>query len=105
LNPLGNFHNQLSLQAGAYQNGCWVVGVAKAGVEEGVSQIGQTSIVSPSGEVVAMAETLEDELVIHCCDLDLTRPYKEHIFNFAKHRRVEHYGPIVEQTGAVEPAE
>ena len=38
---LGNFHNQLSMQAGAYQNGTWVVGVAKCGLEEGVHQIGQ----------------------------------------------------------------
>ena len=29
------FHNQLSMQAGAYQNGTWVVGVAKGGTEEG----------------------------------------------------------------------
>ena len=41
---LTDFHHLLSMQAGAYQNGCWVVGVAKAGVEEGVSQIGQTEI-------------------------------------------------------------
>ena len=33
---LREFHNHLSMQAGAYQNGTWVVGVAKAGVEEGV---------------------------------------------------------------------
>lgn len=33
---LSLFHNQLSMQAGAYQNGTWVAGVAKAGVEEGV---------------------------------------------------------------------
>ena len=29
LDRLAHFHNQLSMQAGAYQNGCWVVGVAK----------------------------------------------------------------------------
>ena len=34
------FHNQLLMQAGAYQNGTWVVGVAKAGIEEGVRSIG-----------------------------------------------------------------
>ena len=28
---LAHFHNELVMQAGAYQNGCWVVGVAKAG--------------------------------------------------------------------------
>jgi hypothetical protein len=33
------------------------------------------------------------------CDLDLCTSYKENIFNFAKHRRCEHYGLIVERTG------
>jgi predicted amidohydrolase len=103
LNRLANFHNQLSMQAGAYQNGCWVVGVAKAGVEEGVSQIGQTSIVAPSGEVVAMTSTCGNELIIHRCDLDATKTYKEHIFNFARNRRIEHYGPITSQTAATFP--
>ena len=103
LDSLVNFHNRLCLQSGAYQNGCWVVGVAKAGVEEGVSQIGQTSIVAPSGEIVAMASSLEDELVVHRCDLNLTRPYKEHIYNFSRDRRVEHYGPITGQTEATPP--
>ena len=33
---LGDFHNHLVMQSGAYQNGTWVVGVAKAGNEAGV---------------------------------------------------------------------
>ncbi|MBT4496867.1 MAG: N-carbamoyl-D-amino-acid hydrolase, partial [Gemmatimonadetes bacterium] len=45
---LANFHNLLSMQAGAYQNATWVVGVAKAGIEEGVEQIGQSCIIAPS---------------------------------------------------------
>ncbi len=104
LDHLVNFHNRLSMQAGAYQNGCWVVGVAKAGVEEGVSQIGQTSIIAPSGEVVAMSSTLGDELVVYRCDLDLVKPYKESLFNFANNRRIEHYGPIATQTAATVPS-
>lgn len=102
---LSNFHNMLCMQAGAYQNATWVVGVAKAGLEEGVNQIGQSCIIAPSGEVVAMCSTLGDELVVARCDLDQARYYKEAIFNFAAHRRVEHYGLIVEQTGIIPPAE
>jgi hypothetical protein len=34
------------------------------------------------------------------CDLDLCHSYKTSIFNFAKHRRPEHYGLILERTGA-----
>ena len=103
LDHLANFHNLLSMQAGAYQNGCWVVGVAKAGLEEGVRQIGQTAVIAPSGEVVAMSATLEDEIVVARCDLDLVRPYKEYILNFAVNRKPEHYGPITGQTAATPP--
>ncbi|MCW3476787.1 N-carbamoyl-D-amino-acid hydrolase [Limobrevibacterium gyesilva] len=97
---LGNFHNQLVMQSGAYQNGTWVVGVARAGVEEGVDQIGQSCVIAPSGEVVVQCTTLGDELQVARCDLDLCNSYKTSIFNFAKHRRPEHYGLIVERTGA-----
>jgi predicted amidohydrolase len=100
---LGNFHNQLSMRAGAYQNGTWVVGVAKCGREEGCDMIGQSQIIAPSGETVAMCTTLGDELCVARCDLDLTRSYKETTFNFARHRRPEHYRMIVDRTGAVPP--
>lgn len=103
MDHLCDFHHLLSMQSGAYQNGCWVVGVAKAGVEEGVSQIGQTAIIAPSGEIVAKSATLADELVICRCDLDLVKGYKERIFNFALHRRIEHYQLIATQTGAKPP--
>lgn len=99
LDRLVGFHHQLCMQAGAYQNGCWVVAVAKAGVEEGVSQIGLTSIVAPSGEVVAQSKTLADELIVHACDLDESRAYKE-LFDFGTNRRIEHYGPIAAQAAA-----
>ena len=94
---LANFHNRLCMQAGAYQNASWVVGVAKAGVEEGVSQIGQSCIIAPSGEVVAQAVTLEDELVVARCDLDMASQYRENTFNFAMNRHIEHYGAISAQ--------
>jgi predicted amidohydrolase len=100
---LANFHNQLVMQAGAYQNGAWVVGVAKCGREEGVDQIGQSQIIAPSGETVAMATTLGDELVVARCDLGLGRSYKRTVFDFARHRRPEHYRLIVERTGASPP--
>jgi predicted amidohydrolase len=100
---LGNFHNALVMQSGAYQNGTWVVGVAKAGVEEGVMHLGQSQIIAPSGETVAMCTTLGDELAVAHCDLDLTISYKSTVFNFARHRRPEHYKLITERTGAKPP--
>jgi hypothetical protein len=72
-------------------------------VEEGVSQIGQTAIIAPSGEIVARSSTLGDELGMYRCDLDQVRPYKERLFDFARHRRIEHYQLIATQTGAVPP--
>jgi predicted amidohydrolase len=100
---LSHFHNQLSMQAGAYQNGTWVVGVAKAGLEEGVMQIGNSVIVAPSGEIVAGCTTVGDELAVARCDLDLTLSYKTTTFNFARHRQPQAYGLIVERKGAIPP--
>jgi len=100
---LSEFHNQLVMQAGAYQNGTWVVGVAKCGVEEGCEMIGGSSIIAPTGEVVGQALTQEDELVIARCDLDLTKSYKASTFNFDMHRQPDQYRRIVEQRGAVPP--
>jgi len=99
------FHNRLSAQAGAYQNATWVVAVAKAGNEDGHPLFGGSLIVDPNGEIVAEAKTEEDELLVHPCDLDATTFGKTTIFNFAQHRRIEHYGLITSQTGAVPPPE
>ena len=97
------FHSNLAVQAGAYQNSTWVASVAKAGVEDGAGLIGSSVICNPSGEIVARAETLEDELLVAECDLDACAPGRELMFNFAEHRRIEHYGLITSQTGVVVP--
>jgi len=97
------FHNRLSLQAGAYQNSTWVVAVAKAGLEDGHPLLGGSLIANPDGEIVVEAKTEADELIVHACDLDATAFGKRTIFDFARHRRIEHYGPICSQTGVVEP--
>lgn len=97
------FHNDLSVQAGAYQNGTWVVSVAKAGVEDGHELLGGSTIVHPSGKIVARSGTLEDELIVADCDLDDCNFYKETIFDFERHRRIEHYGLITQQTGVRRP--
>ena len=98
------FHHRLSLQAAAYQNSTWIVATAKAGVEDGHPLFGGSSIVNPDGEIIAEATTEEDELVVADCDLDATRFGKETIFDFARHRRIEHYGRITSQAGVTPPA-
>ena len=100
---LQDFHNHLCLQAAAYQNGSWVVGVAKAGCEEGCDLIGGTCIVAPTGEIVTQVGTLGDELAIADCDLDRCREIKDNVFNFALHREPDSYRLIVETKGAKPP--
>ena len=98
---LQGFHNALVMQSGAYQNGTWVVGVAKGGTEEGVDSLGQTCIVAPSGQIVAQAYTTDDELLVARCDLDWCSKYKETLFNFDKYRRPDVYGSITAQKGVI----
>lgn len=80
--------------AGAYQNSMWVAAVARGGHEEGSHLMSGSVIVSPSGEIVARATSAGDEVIFAKCDLDLSRHNREEMFNFAKHRRPEHYGLI-----------
>ena len=102
---LQGFHNRLVLQSGAYQNGMWVVGVAKSGEEEGCALLGESAIVAPSGEVMAQCSTDGDELVVAEADLDLCANYKETLFDFDRYRRPEVYGRITAQRGPEVPAE
>lgn len=104
-NHLKMFHNHLTMQAGAYQNGTWVVAAAKAGREDGFDMLGGSCIIAPTGEIVAKSYTLEDEIVTARCDLDLGRYIKNSVFDFAQYRQPEHYNLIVERKGVVEPPE
>jgi predicted amidohydrolase len=97
------FSHLLSLQGNAYQNGLWVAAAAKCGSEDGFHMIGGSAIVSPTGEIVAQSQTEADELIFANIDLGIGETFREHVFNFAKHRRPEHYRLIIERTGAGEP--
>ncbi len=95
------FHNHLTMQANAYQNGCWVVASAKAGREDGFGLIGGSCIIAPTGEIAAVAMTEDDELVTGEVDFSLGEYIRRTVFDFARHRRIEHYGIITAQTGVV----
>jgi len=101
---LPSFHNQLVMQAGAYQNCCWVVGVAKAGPEEGAEFVGGTCIIAPTGDIVAQVTTTEDEVIVADCDLDMAEFNRRTLFNFEVNRQIQHYGIITAQRGVVLPA-
>ncbi|WP_094814106.1 N-carbamoyl-D-amino-acid hydrolase [Bordetella genomosp. 12] len=93
----------ISLQASAYQNAMWIAAAAKCGSEDGHHMIGGSVIVAPTGEIAARTVTEEDEVIVANADLSLVEGFREHVFNFAKHRRPEHYHLIVERVGAGEP--
>ncbi len=99
--PLQSFHNALVMQSGAYQNGTFVVGVAKGGIEEGVDSLADSSIIAPSGELLAKTATSDDEVITATCDLDWCYNYKNTLFNFDRYRRPEVYGRITSQRGAI----
>jgi predicted amidohydrolase len=95
------FHHLLSLQAGAYQNATWALAAAKCGAEDGFAMIGGSAIVAPTGEIAARALREDDEVITGTLDLDLGQYLRRTMFDFAKHRRTEHYRLIAERTGAV----
>ena len=98
---LQGFHNALVMQSGAYQNGTFVVGVAKGGVEEGVDSLADSCIIAPSGEILAKTAGNGDEVVSAMCDLDWCNNYKNTLFDFNRYRRPEVYGRITSQRGSI----
>jgi len=93
------FHHLISMQANAYQNAAWVLAAAKAGKEDGFGLIGGSVIIAPTGEIAARALGEDDEVIAATLDLDLGDYLRRTIFNFEKHRRIEHYRLITERTG------
>ncbi|WP_138467724.1 N-carbamoyl-D-amino-acid hydrolase [Poseidonocella sp. HB161398] len=93
------YHHELSVCAGAYQNSTYAVAVAKCGMEDGNHMFAGSIIVDPDGFVVARATGEGDELITHEADFAKCAFGKSTIFNFAAHRRTEHYGLICARTG------
>jgi predicted amidohydrolase len=93
----------LVLQGNAYMNGMWVAAAAKCGSEDGFHMFGSSVIVAPTGEIVARTLSEEDEVITAKADLGLGELFRQHMFNFAKHRRPEHYRLITERVGAGDP--
>ena len=98
---LQGFHNALVMQAGAYQNGTFVVGVAKGGVEEGVDSLAESMIIAPSGEILDKATTDGDELIWADCRLDWCQQYKRTVFDMGLYRRPEVYTRLTTVRGPI----
>ena len=98
-------HHLIMAQSMAFQNATWLIETAKAGFEDGFRMFGHSLIVAPTGEIAAKSQTEDDEVICFNCDIDLAAQLKQTMFNFAAHRRPEHYRLIVERVGAqVTPA-
>jgi N-carbamoyl-D-amino-acid hydrolase len=93
-------HHLITAQAMAYQNAIWLVETAKCGFEDGNRMFGHSLIVAPTGEIAAKSVSEEDEVICFNADLELAADLKRTVFNFAAHRRPEHYQLIVERVGA-----
>jgi predicted amidohydrolase len=96
-------HHLIMAQAMAFQNATWLVETAKCGFEDGFRMFGHSLIVAPSGEIAVKSATEEDEVIVFDCDIDLAANLKKTMFNFAAHRRPEHYRLIIERVGAGDP--
>jgi predicted amidohydrolase len=102
-NALAGFHNHLVMQSGAYQNGSFVIGVAKGGIEEKVDSLAQSVIIAPSGQIIAQCITTGDEVVSATIDLDFCDTYKKTLFDFEYYRMPQYYDRITSQRGAELP--
>jgi predicted amidohydrolase len=87
--------NDLCMRAGAYANACFVVGIAKAGVEDGMELIGGSSVINPQGQIIAKASTTGDELITAVIDLDQMTPVRKR-WNFLGRRQPQHYGSLLD---------
>ena len=94
------FHHLLSMQADAYQNGDLGAGRGERRRRGRVRMIGGSAIVAPTGEIAAWRLSEDDEVITTTLDLELGEYLRRTIFNFEKHRRIEHYGLITSRTGA-----
>ena len=91
------FHNEMSLQAGCLPERPLGGRRRQGRAEEGCDLIGGSLIVAPTGEIVARAATLEDEVITARVDLDRCSEIRANIFNFAEHRQPAEYSSITER--------
>ncbi|KAL1796192.1 hypothetical protein ACET3X_004732 [Alternaria dauci] len=98
------FHHKLVMQAHSYTNACFSISAARCGLDDGkYDLVGGSTIIGPDGKIMAESKTEDDEVIVADCDLGRCIPGKSRTFDFARHRRTEHYGVLTSQTGVIEP--
>ena len=91
----GQETSEVLLRAAAIENHLFIIAVGKAGVEDGAEYIGGSEIISPTGKVLAKAQTEGDELVTATIDVDEIASVKNK-WNLLADRRPEIYHQLVQ---------
>lgn len=60
----------------------------------------QSACAANHRELLVAAAAEDDAVIAAKVDLGLGKAFREHVFNFAKHRRPEHYRLIAQRVGA-----
>jgi predicted amidohydrolase len=84
------------MQAHSYTNACFSVSAARCGLDDDkYDLVGGSTIIGPDGKIQAESKTEGDGVVVADCDLDRCLPGKARTFDFARHRRTEHYEILI----------
>lgn len=85
---------ELVLRARAYENGCFIVGINKAGQEWGLDYVGDSLVARPTdGDVIGRTEAEGDDLLVVDCDLDEIAEARRRL-PFMRDRQPLTYGPL-----------
>ena len=97
---LASFHNHLVMPGGGVPELLLGGGrgEGRAGGGRGLHG-GGTCIIAPTGDIVAQAIGVGDEVVVADCDLDAGTYNRRTIFNYDANRQLQHYGIITAQRG------
>lgn len=81
----------------AFENGCYVAVSNKVGVEGDWTFCGESLIAAPSGEVVAIASSTLDEVLVHTIDRSQVSYWRQR-YPMLRDRRPDAYGAVVAAT-------
>jgi predicted amidohydrolase len=85
---------ELVLRARALESGVFIVGIGKAGIEDGTQFVGDSIIISPVGaEVLRRARSSDQELIIAEIDLGQVTEARRRL-PWMRDRRPEQYAPL-----------
>lgn len=84
----------LASRSGAALNQVFFAGANRVGTEGALTFIGQSHVVDPTGEIVAMAKSKDDELVMSKIDLSDVAKIRQRQNYWLRDRRPETYGEL-----------